>query len=141
MTSQNQENQTPPSERKEQSPSASPAARSRCLGCSTVLIAAVSLVIFAATFNPSQEQHLRAIDAIAVLKQYEPDSAVVYALNQSCDYHDYIFFSTATLGGNKALHGTYFASYGFLGHVKTTQNISSAVSDIDELVKALKRTH
>lgn len=97
------------------------------------------LSLLAATLNPSQEQHLKDIEAIAKRKDYPLDDVKIYALNKGCSYNNYFLFSTTTFGGNRMISQKYLMSYGLFGFVKTTASVDPAVADLTKFLQELQQ--
>ena len=99
------------------------------------VILAVAAIILTAVLNPNQEQHLKAIQAIAEARKLSNSQVPVDIITRISKYHDYFVFSTLRFESTiMDRHPT--VSYGFLGVVKTTGAIQDVLFAIDKWEKS-----
>ena len=92
-----------------------------------LLIAGFLLLAFLT--NPSQNRHLEELVKSASLRDANRKTGEFKVVTQSNEYNDYFIFSTTSIG-NGFLSSDYTLTYGFLGFIKTTGNISSVMYEI-----------
>ncbi len=85
------------------------------------MAAGLGLLLLATFTNPDQAAHLKAIKDTASARKSVYEAAHI-AVSDSVMYKNYLVFSTTSLSGVIPL------TYGYLGRVQTTQNVTLAAN-------------